>query len=214
MPAALILISAIAILAGLALLARPAEASAIASSSPGGAGDDLALGSAGGSQLLETEPLVVARAPDPGPGGAQLLDAFGAALSSLWKPPAKAAPYLEAIGRAELEHGLPANLLARQLQAESNFDPKAVSHAGAQGIAQFMPATARDLRVDPFNPFTAIDAAARYMRSLYDQTGSWRDALAAYNWGIGNVLRKGTERLPAETARYVASITADVPVDS
>lgn len=120
-----------------------------------------------------------------------------------WAPPEK---YRDAIARAEQANGLPANMLARLLWTESRYNPAAVSPAGAQGIAQFMPATARDMGIDPFEPFEAIPAAGRYLASLYRQTGSWPEALAAYNWGIGNVQRRGIAAAPAETRNYYTGI--------
>ena len=157
-------------------------------------------------------------APPLDPAGA-LLDAIGGAVNKItgWAPPDAAAPYLPQISAAEAAHGIPAGLLARQLYQESRYRPDIIngdtaSPAGALGIAQFMPATARDLGIDPLDPNAAIDAAGRYMRRLYDSLGSWAEALAAYNWGIGNVKRKGLTAAPEETRNYVDQITADVPV--
>lgn len=150
-------------------------------------------------------------------------DPFGMAeqesgtMAGSWAYPSSAAPYLQTITAAETRYGLPPLLLGRLLYEESRFRPdiisgKVASPAGALGIAQFMPATAASLGINPLKPTEAIFGAARYLRSLYDQTGSWSLALAAYNWGIGNVLRKGISAAPTETQNYVASITADVPV--
>jgi soluble lytic murein transglycosylase-like protein len=75
-----------------------------------------------------------------------------------------------------------------------------------------MPATARDLGVDPLNPTSAIDGAGKYLRQLYDALGSWEKALAAYNWGVGNVTRKGMPAAPTETQNYIREILADVDV--
>lgn len=134
-----------------------------------------------------------------------------------WQPPASAAPYLDAIRSAEFRHGIPRNLLARLLYQESRFRPEIIdgtvrSSAGAIGIAQFMPATAADEGVNPLDPFASIDAAGRYLAKLYRATGSWDRALAAYNWGIGNVTRRGLGAAPAETRAYFSQILADVPV--
>lgn len=136
---------------------------------------------------------------------------------TLWSPPASAAPYLQTITAAETKYDIPPMLLARLLYQESRFRPDIISgavksSAGAIGIAQFMPATAADLGVNAYNPTDSIFAAAKYLRSLYNQVGSWSLALAAYNWGIGNVLRKGMSAAPLETQNYVAQITADVGV--
>lgn len=132
-----------------------------------------------------------------------------------WSPPARAAPYLDAIAAAEARHGIPHNMLARLLYQESRFREDIItgatrSSAGALGIAQFMPATAAELGVNPLDPFAAIDAAGRYLRRLYDRLRDWKLALAAYNWGIGNVMRRGLEAAPEETRNYVAQISSDV----
>ena len=112
---------------------------------------------------------------------------------------------------AEDRNGLPAGLLVRQAWQESRFKPNAVNAvSGAQGLMQFMPATAREWGVDPFDPQSAADGAGRYMSWLYDKTSSWTLALAAYNWGIGNVLRKGISAAPTETQNYVAQIGNDL----
>lgn len=136
---------------------------------------------------------------------------------STWQPPASAAPYLDAIAAAEDANGIPRNLLARLLYQESRFRPEIIdgrvrSSAGAIGIAQFMPATAADERVNPLDPFDSIRGAGRYLAKLYRATGSWSRALAAYNWGVGNVTRRGLDAAPAETRAYYSEILNDVPV--
>lgn len=137
--------------------------------------------------------------------------------SSSWTPPAKAQPYLGAIAEAEMRYGLPHNLLARQLFEESRFradiiDGSTVSSAGAIGIAQFLPATAADYGADPLDPFAAIDAAAHYDRDLYDRFGNWDAALAAYNWGPGNLSSRGIQAAPSSTVAYYTGILADVGI--
>lgn len=133
-------------------------------------------------------------------------------LLGLWKPPAK---YADAIASSEFKYSLPNELLARLLYQESHYRDdiitgKTRSPVGALGIAQFMPATARDMGIDPLDPFQAIDGAGRYLASLYRQTGSWAKALAAYNWGVGNVQRRGLANAPTETRNYYTQILADV----
>jgi hypothetical protein len=100
-----------------------------------------------------------------------------------------------------------AALLAAQLMAESNFNPAAVSPAGAQGIAQFMPGTAAAYGLDdPFDPAAAIDAQARMMSELLAQFGSVELALAAYNAGPGAVAACSCVPPYPETQAYVARI--------
>lgn len=136
-------------------------------------------------------------------------------LGGGWSLPSSGEPYREAIEAAEDAHGIPRNLLARLLWQESRFRPDIIdgstrSPVGAVGIAQFMPATALDEGVDPLDPFASIDAAGRYLAKLQRQTGDWKLALAAYNWGVGNVKRRGIEAAPKETRDYVAGIAGDV----
>lgn len=107
---------------------------------------------------------------------------------------------------AENKYGIPFGLLVRQAWQESRFNPSAVSPAGAKGLMQFMPATAAEWGVSVFDPASSADGAGRYMKWLYGRVGSWPLALAAYNWGIGNVLRQGMDSAPAETRDYVAQI--------
>jgi hypothetical protein len=102
-----------------------------------------------------------------------------------------------------------AALLAAQLMAESGFNPFAVSPAGAQGIAQFMPGTAASYGLDdPFDPVAAIDAQAHLMSDLIRQLGSPELALAGYNAGPGAV--EGCHCIPPypETQAYVTRILA------
>lgn len=138
-------------------------------------------------------------------------------VPTVWTWPARAEPYRETIVRAADAQAIPADLLARVLQQESAYRPDVIdgrtrSTAGALGIAQFMPATARQFGIDPTDPAQAIPAAATYLRQLFDRFGSWTLALAAYNWGQGNVARRGIDAAPVETRAYVADVLRDVPL--
>jgi hypothetical protein len=108
------------------------------------------------------------------------------------------------------ENELPVEFFARVIWQESRFNARAVSNKGAQGIAQFMPATA-DYRglVDPFDPIEALQNSARYLRDLKARFGNLGLAAAAYNAGPGRVSAWLTSkrRLPGETRNYVAIIT-------
>lgn len=118
-------------------------------------------------------------------------------------PPRFAAP----IAAAAQRWNVSAALLAAQLYAESGFNPFAVSPAGAQGIAQFMPGTARALGLaNPFDAARAIDAQAHLMRDLLRELGSVPLALAAYNAGPGAVGACGCVPPYPETQAYVARI--------
>lgn len=130
----------------------------------------------------------------------------------LWKPPAK---YAGLIAAAEDCNGIPRDVLARLLYQECHYRDdiitgKVNSPTGAQGIAQFMPATAKEWGVNPLDPASAIDGAGRYVKWLYNKFGNWREALAAYNWGIGNVQRQGLAAAPRETRLYYSQILGDV----
>jgi hypothetical protein len=91
------------------------------------------------------------------------------------------------------------------IQVESGGDPKIVSHAGAMGLMQLMPGTADGLGVtDPFDPQQNIMGGARYIKTMIDRYGGdLNTALAAYNWGPGNVDKKGLANMPTETRNYV-----------
>jgi hypothetical protein len=117
------------------------------------------------------------------------------------------APYVETIARAASRWNVSAALLAAQLYAESNFNPFAVSGAGAQGIAQFMPGTARSYGLgNPFDAAASISAQAHLMRDLLRRFGSVAFALAAYNAGAGAVAACGCVPPYPETQAYVARI--------
>jgi hypothetical protein len=115
--------------------------------------------------------------------------------------------YQETIARSASRWNLSAALLSAQLYVESNFNPFAVSGAGARGIAQFMPGTARAYGLDdPYDPERSIGAQARLMRDLLRQFGSVSLALAAYNAGPAPVERCGCVPPIPETQAYVAKI--------
>jgi soluble lytic murein transglycosylase-like protein len=109
--------------------------------------------------------------------------------------------------RAAREHGLPPEFLAATLLQESAFDPRAISSAGAVGIAQFMPSTADGIGVDPFDPYSAIDGAAQllasYVHAYAQRPNPYVLALAAYNAGPGVVATyRGVPPYP-ETREYI-----------
>ena len=106
-----------------------------------------------------------------------------------------------------LKYGLDPDLFVRQIQAESAFRPDAVSSAGAIGLGQLMPATAKDLGVDPTDPDQNLEGAARYMKQLMSRYNNNPTlALAAYNAGMGNVDKAGGVPNFKETQNYVAKI--------
>ncbi|MEG8724328.1 lytic transglycosylase domain-containing protein [Klebsiella pneumoniae] len=129
---------------------------------------------------------------------------------------AKGKAFLQAMagefGALEGKYGLPAGLLSSVAATESGGDPFAVSPKGAKGPFQFMDGTARDLGLkgmDVYDPHKSADAAARYLRFLLDATGGdLEKTLASYNWGLGNVQKKGMDNLPSETRNYVPKVMA------
>jgi hypothetical protein len=115
--------------------------------------------------------------------------------------------YREPLARAASRWDVPAAVLAAQLLAESNFNPLAVSPAGASGIAQFMPATAAAYGLgNPFDPAAAINAQGHLMSDLLRQFGDVSLALAAYNAGPAPVSACNCVPPYAETQAYVARI--------
>lgn len=122
-------------------------------------------------------------------------------------PGYREAIYLPLIREAELRHRLPPRLLQALIWAESRFNPLAVSPAGAAGLAQLMPATARELGVtNRHDPQQNIDGGARYLRQMLDRFGSVHLALAAYNAGPGTVTKAGGIPRNRETPDYVRSV--------
>jgi hypothetical protein len=120
-----------------------------------------------------------------------------------WVP----AKYQQMIVQAAQRYNVQPVLIAAQLKAESDFNPNAVSPAGAQGIAQFMPGTGRSMGLtNPFDPRASIMAQAKLMSQLIKQFGSIPKALAAYNAGPGAVQKYGGIPPFSETQAYVARI--------
>jgi cell wall-associated NlpC family hydrolase len=116
------------------------------------------------------------------------------------------AAYAGTVEQAASSNGIPASLLAALLYHESRFEPNVVSSAGAEGIAQFMPATAAGMGIDPTNPTQSIEGAAKLLGSYTRQFGSYADALAAYDAGSSAVERYGGVPPYAETQAYVPAV--------
>jgi soluble lytic murein transglycosylase-like protein len=121
------------------------------------------------------------------------------------------------INNASSQYGVPANLVAAIIKTESGFNANAKSPAGAYGLMQLMPATARGLGVNPSDPQSNVNGGTRYIKQMMDMFGDIKLALAAYNAGPGNVQkaigRAGTKDfaqvvkfLPKETQNYVPKV--------
>jgi len=114
------------------------------------------------------------------------------------------------LGWASLKNDLPAEFFTRLIWQESRFNSRSVSRAGALGIAQFMPGTARWRGLDdPFEPIAALHESARWLKELRGQFGNLGLAAAAYNSGPRRVQEwlEGRGNLPGETRAYVRIIT-------
>ncbi|MEI6861390.1 MAG: lytic transglycosylase domain-containing protein [Verrucomicrobiota bacterium] len=129
--------------------------------------------------------------------------------------PARAAELMPGLKAAFRAEGLPAPL-AWLAEVESGLNPKALSPAGARGLYQFMPATARDLGLSTLFPDERTDpsksahASAQMLRRLHAKFGSWPLALAAYNAGEGRVSRL----LTAKHGKTYADIATDLPTET
>lgn len=136
--------------------------------------------------------------PSPSKAGAQLLG---------WMAPM--------MGKLEAMYNLPSGLLRSVAITESGGNQFAVSGAGAQGMFQFMPGTARDMGLrgnDVFDPIKSAEAAARYLSMLLQKNGGdLGKALASYNWGIGNVQKYGMALMPQETRQYIPKVLSNMP---
>ena len=145
---------------------------------------------------------------------------------SSYKPPAgkervtyeRVYDWSKSLNLRQLEHeyGLPKGLLSAVMHQESAGKRFAVSRAGAKGLFQFMPATAREFSLDdPSHPEASAQAAAKYLGQLYEKYDQdLALTLAAYNWGMGNVsrylndgrARNNFDGMPAETKNYIARV--------
>jgi soluble lytic murein transglycosylase-like protein len=123
-------------------------------------------------------------------------------------PSSSSVPYTDLFTRAGQKYGIAPNLLAAVAKVESGYNPNAVSKAGAQGLMQIMPGTARGLGVNPLDPAQAVDGAARLLKSHLAQFKSLPLALAAYNAGGGAVSKYGGIPPYAETQAYVPKVQA------
>ena len=110
------------------------------------------------------------------------------------------------IASAAERYGVDPALVKAVIRAESGFRQEAVSRAGALGLMQLMPGTARALGVDPADPAQNVDGGVKYLKQQLDRFGNVEDALAAYNAGPGSVVRYGGVPPYAETQRYVAAV--------
>lgn len=143
-------------------------------------------------------------------------------------PPAMDFPYMECFEKEAKRNGLPVTLLLAVARGESDFDPNAVSHAGAIGVMQLMRPTAKDMGVpnpsDLYKPCVNIKAGSKYLKYLIERyNNDVNKALAAYNYGLGRVSVDGPPELIPELAQWysgyiyhhlgVVMASATAPVD-
>ncbi|HEX4691521.1 MAG TPA: lytic transglycosylase domain-containing protein [Solirubrobacteraceae bacterium] len=184
-----------------ALLATPAGAPAQPASTA--FAEQLAGASATPAATSDAAGPVAATAADWGASSVSATSATGGSLPA-------SVPYHDEIVAAAKRHGLDPALLAGLIRQESGFNPNAGSSAGAQGLAQLMPATARGLGVtDPLDPAQSIEGGAKYLAAQMQRFGGdVPRALAAYNAGPGAVERFGGVPPYTETQNYVRSVQA------
>lgn len=139
------------------------------------------------------------------------VEAGGVPLAQLTRKELESLPYNDRrldqyAAQAAERHGVPPGILLGIKNAGERSGSKAVSPKGAQGVMQFMPATAKEMGItDPTDPLQSIDGAARYMRKLHDAYGSWDAAIAHYNGGGSQaaLVRSGGKPSFPETAAYL-----------
>ena len=190
---------AAAIAAAAGLFATPAEAQVIEIASDGTVSVRQGAGAA-------TWEVVTSPASD------KMVDQNGQPVIPAWaysdsNPPPVPQQFEPVLKQAAAAANISPTLLAALVWQESRWNPQAVSPKGAIGLAQLMPATARDLGVNPADPVQNLHGGARYLRYLLDTfNGDVEKALAAYNAGPGRVRSAGGVPAIAETRAYVASI--------
>lgn len=133
----------------------------------------------------------------PGTPGTEIIPRFNRRFRSQYESAAR---------DAARRHGVPEDLFLRLVTQESGWNPKARSNKGAMGLAQLMPATARNLRVNPSVPHENLEGGARYLAEQYRTFRSWRLALAAYNAGPAAVKKYNGVPPYRETQGYVRAI--------
>jgi soluble lytic murein transglycosylase-like protein len=161
---------------------------------------------AGESQKVDTAESILPPSAEPNDGSATRQTASPGDYSPLPDPPVTRFDAI--IKSAATRYGVQEGLIKAVIKMESDFNPKAVSRAGARGLMQLMPSTAAGLGVkDAFDPEQNIMAGTRFLRELLEKYGGNLDStLAAYNWGPGNVDRSRGAFLPRETREYLGKV--------
>jgi Transglycosylase SLT domain len=160
--------------------------------------------------LVTAAPPVLAEDGTPAPQAAEPRAETNGTAVAVPSPPAAPETMCDTLAAVAARHELPADFFIRLIWQESRFNPNAVSFKGAQGVAQFMPGTARMRGLeDPFDPAQAIPKSAELLRDLNREFGNLGLAAAAYNAGSGRVRDwlDGRKPLPGETVAYVRLVT-------
>ncbi|MEN4544881.1 lytic transglycosylase domain-containing protein [Pantoea agglomerans] len=149
-------------------------------------------------------------------GATNKYDAYGTAPEAKGSGKAMLEWMTPLFSKLETLYKLPSGLLKSVATTESGGNQFAISGAGAKGLFQIMDGTARDLGLkggDVFDPEKSANAAAKYLSQLLKSNGGdLVKALASYNWGAGNVQRKGLDNAPLETRNYVPKVLAGIQV--
>jgi soluble lytic murein transglycosylase-like protein len=110
----------------------------------------------------------------------------------------------------ERKYKMSSGILQNVAYEESRYNPNAISHKGALGIMQIHPKWHKN--VNPYDPYEAIPYGAKYLHSLYERFGDWEIALAAWNWGQGNMSKYSFKQAPRETKNFVKNVLKNVIV--
>jgi len=115
---------------------------------------------------------------------------------------------LSALKNAAARYGVPLGIMKGVAHTESRYSPTATSRVGAKGLMQLMPVVIRTYGIsNPFSPTQSALGGARFLSKMYRKYGNWPQALAAYNWGPGNVDRRpAMQQWPSATQHYVKNV--------
>jgi len=118
--------------------------------------------------------------------------------------------YIRALINEEKRYDMPKGILQNVAYHESRLNPNAISHKGAIGIMQLHPRWHKS--VNPYDPYEAIQYGAKYLNSLYERFQDWEIALAAWNWGQGNISKYSFYQAPRETKEFVKKVMLGIQV--